>query len=449
MRSLNFNNIPNQYNNNIIGNTVNNDIIANKETSLKTPLESLSAVAADNTEDGRTICKVIFLFLFIIANFSIGLIPVYYRSKASIKSLKHFVGFANTFGAAVGLASAMFLILPRATDNISEYFTEGGGEKAYGHIMIETPWALVVCFFAYALALVFQKILFASMSAEEKAEEPLLEPQTQEEKEKQEDENEQAFKNVVGSRGRFGTFMGIRNLRKSLAKEGEELKIKTKGSIIRASLLISKSMVRDDFNKNNLLAHTEEADLFVNPKKIDASEDHKKTINEHKHDEENEGAHSHAHGHGSKSRSTTPLIAYLLLGAISFHGFFQGFTIGVENTLKESIVLGVCFLLHKSFESLSIGMILKEAGLNHFSYISMVLLFISFTPFGILVGLLGGLNKMVNGLFLGICVGALIYQCVSENIVQEFTFTQYRYTKFLIFIGGLIFVAGLVCIISI
>lgn len=436
-------------------------LINNINTTLNHEGEDHDHSEGETSSESQIAWKMVFLLLFLIVNFIVGIIPTYYSNKAEVKRLKNILSYTNTFSAAIGIASAFFLVLPKSGDFIEAFFEANGGEKKYGHLLMGISWGFVACFFSYSLSLVIQKVIFSSDQGGHpqglgEVEETLLASKTKKELEEIEDENEEAFKNIVGARGRFGTFMGIRNLRKSFAKEGQEIHIKNRASAIRASILLSRSMSKPDIIKP-FAKYDSDMDLMVNPKNVDVGEDKKKSLNEfskdlhkdhddhdHDHDHEEDHGHGHGHGHGTRNDATSPVMAYLLLGAISFHGFFQGFTVGVLDTNREVVSLGFCFLMHKSLESLCIGQVLKQAGLNSFAYLTMLLVFVSFCPLGILVGSFSGSNGMIKGLFLGICVGSLMYQCISETLVQEFTFTSQRYSKFLTFIGG----AALICLIA-
>lgn len=413
----------------------------------------------ENKTDDAIAWKMILLLLFLIINFIVGIIPTYYSSKSDVKRLKNILSYSNTFSAAIGIASAFFLVLPKSGEFIGEYFDKNGGEEKYGHLVTGISWGFVACFFSYSFSLVIQKVLFSNDHGGHphglgEAEETLLAGKTKKEIEQIEDDNEEAFKNIVGARGRFGTFMGIRNIRKSFAKEGQEIHIKNRASAIRASILLSRSMSKPDIIKPFDKMDTD-MDLMVNPNNVDVRQS-KQSLNEfskdidhdHDHNQGHDEHHGHGHGHGSNSNdATSPVMAYLLLGAISFHGFFQGFTVGALETNKEVVTIGICFLFHKSLESLFIGQILKQAGLNSFSYLTMLMTFVSFSPLGILVGSFSGSNEMIKGILLGICVGSLLYQCISETLVQEFTFTSQRYSKFLTFIGGALLILLMTCVI--
>ncbi len=63
---------------------------------------------------------------------------------------------------------------------------------------------------------------------------------------------------------------------------------------------------------------------------------------------------------------------------------------------------------------------------------------------GISLGLiLTDTSKIVEGIILAISTGTFIYVAASEVIVEEFAVTKYRYSKFLTYLIGGVFVGGL------
>ena len=76
--------------------------------------------------------------------------------------------------------------------------------------------------------------------------------------------------------------------------------------------------------------------------------------------------------------------------------------------------------------------------------IYMMVIFAAFTPIGIGLGIiLSETSKIVEGIVLAISTGTFIYVAASEVIVEEFAITKYRYSKFLSYLIGGIFVGFL------
>ena len=73
--------------------------------------------------------------------------------------------------------------------------------------------------------------------------------------------------------------------------------------------------------------------------------------------------------------------------------------------------------------------------------ILMIVIFSLFTPLGIVLGLiLSSSSEIVEGIVLALSTGTFIYVAASEVIVEEFAVTKYRYSKFITYLFGGIFV---------
>ena len=86
-----------------------------------------------------------------------------------------------------------------------------------------------------------------------------------------------------------------------------------------------------------------------------------------------------------------------------------------------------------------------KANTERTTIIRLILLFSLFTPFGVLIGLLlDESNYLIISIFMGISTGTFIYIATSDIIVEEFSFTMHRYTKFFLYVLGGLFIASLV-----
>jgi len=69
----------------------------------------------------------------------------------------------------------------------------------------------------------------------------------------------------------------------------------------------------------------------------------------------------------------------------------------------------------------------------------MIVIFSTFSPVGIVIGMLSTGNKLVEAIFLAISSGTFIYVACSEVIVEEFAMSRYKYQKFIVYmIGGVL-----------
>lgn len=73
-------------------------------------------------------------------------------------------------------------------------------------------------------------------------------------------------------------------------------------------------------------------------------------------------------------------------------------------------------------------------------YIRYILLFALFTPFGIMISSIFYKNyELLRGVFLSLASGSFLYVSTSVIIIEEFSLTKKKYSKFFLFlIGGII-----------
>ena len=139
------------------------------------------------------------------------------------------------------------------------------------------------------------------------------------------------------------------------------------------------------------------------------------------------------------------IIPYVLLFALGFHGFFEGMALGIQQEVKDTLFLSLAIAAHKWAASLTLGISVIK------SYIKLKQLFIIILIFGLIgpVGIAFGLilratcNEVIESVFLAISVGTFLYIACTEVLVEEFENNEYKYIKFLMFIIGGIFTAGL------
>ena len=100
----------------------------------------------------------------------------------------------------------------------------------------------------------------------------------------------------------------------------------------------------------------------------------------------------------------------------------------------------ICVAINKWNIALGLGISLKKAGSESKLFIRMIILFSMFTPCGVAFGMIASIfNKLVQSIFLSLSAGSFIYACTSVVIVEEFTITKYKFSKYFCFIlGGLI-----------
>jgi zinc transporter ZupT len=235
-----------------------------------------------------------------------------------------------------------------------------------------------------------------------------------------EDLQEEVMKNVVSSKGKFASFLQMRN-----TIVGSSTAEKQDPALKRASMILSKN-----FSKS----FHEDLNLMVNPKNVNVND---------KKDDKQEHEHTTDLKVDDAGSLLTPL---LLLTALSLHGFFEGMAMGFQGSVKDTLFLGVAILAHKWAEAFTLGISFTKAGTDKRTFLILILIFSLFTPFGIILGLIFPGNGLLEGIVLGLSTGTFIYVAASEVIVEEFAVTKYKFQKFLFFLIGGIFVGILAMI---
>ena len=134
---------------------------------------------------------------------------------------------------------------------------------------------------------------------------------------------------------------------------------------------------------------------------------------------------------------TSSITPYILLIALSVHGIFEGIALGVMNTVKECSILFSAIILHKWAAAFALGISFYKSGTEKDLFIKMILLFTSFGPLGIIIGMIfSDAGNLIKGIMLSISTGTFIYVAASEVIVEEFSLSKKTNIKFLWFLAG-------------
>jgi len=134
---------------------------------------------------------------------------------------------------------------------------------------------------------------------------------------------------------------------------------------------------------------------------------------------------------------TSSITPYILLIALSVHGIFEGIALGVMNTIKDCSILFSAIILHKWAAAFALGISFYKSGTETNLFIKMILIFTSFGPLGIIIGMLfSDAGNLIKGVMLSISGGTFIYVAASEVIVEEFSLSKKTNIKFLWFLFG-------------
>ncbi len=265
---------------------------------------------------------------------------------------------------------ALFHLLPESKEKIEDYL------KTTDSIWKNIPLPYFFVFLSYSLILFVEKIAFDShaliehdhdhgghshdngkhshdhenqeetelRSSKQKDDsglgQNLLAREENNEDESDSDVEEEALKNVVSSRGKFASFMQMRN---SLLEAGSQRNYLSKPD---KALHKASQILRQTLSKSHQLHHDLEDDdmkYMVNPKNVHIDDEKpakevsaNKTVTQ------------------SQMKPTSNLTPYLLLIALSFHGFFEGLALGIQTHVKDTLFLAIAILAHKWAEAFTL-----------------------------------------------------------------------------------------------
>lgn len=101
-------------------------------------------------------------------------------------------------------------------------------------------------------------------------------------------------------------------------------------------------------------------------------------------------------------------------------------------------------LCHKWAAALTLGISFSKGEVEKKHAIAMVSIFAASTPLGIIIGwILSNTSEILSGVFMGIAAGTFIYISAAEIVVEEFSVTKYKWTKYFTFLIGIGLIAGL------
>lgn len=341
---------------------------------------------------GNVLAKVIGLIIILGLALLFGFLP--YFCKICRKSTR-IIGLANAFSGGIFLGIALFHLLPESAELMKAYFNpeedhdheheEAKLRKLEEHeesIWEKLPLPYMIAFLSYSLILFIEKVAFnshalidhdhgdgghdhghddqelKSHSSHEEDDHDHNDHKHDKDKKKankvtddnsdsDKDEDEEALKNVISSKGQLASAMYVRNqtnscinnnpnaLKQSLTDNNFRKSIfgtnKRDNALERSSLIIANILSKSfssgphsDFEDNQLL---------VKPANLKATVIIPiATINQ-------------------KSNNITP---YLLLIALSMHGFFEGFAMGIQAKFENTIFLAIAIISHKWAESFTL-----------------------------------------------------------------------------------------------
>jgi zinc transporter ZupT len=135
-------------------------------------------------------------------------------------------------------------------------------------------------------------------------------------------------------------------------------------------------------------------------------------------------------------------MTYILLIGLCIDGLFEGIAIGVQDRWEKIVFVAFGLLMHKMIIGLSLGIALKKAQIDFSSFIYCICLFAIFPSLGILLGYLLTDIELAQAILLSLSSGAFLYVSGSVIVIEEFTGTKYRWSKYLLLLFGIGLTAG-------
>jgi zinc transporter ZupT len=193
--------------------------------------------------------------------------------------------------------------------------------------------------------------------------------------------------------------------------------------LLKTSQLLSKTFLKTDYNPD--------LDYLVNPKESDYNRISKPRS----------GVSSHSQSLTELVNKPSSVLPYFLLFGLCVDGLFEGLAISVQTSWERTLFVAFSILLNKCIVGFTMGLSLKKADLDLKSFIRFVFLFALFPPLGIVLGYFFTENLLVQAIFLAISSGAFIYVSSSVVVIEEFAITNYRWSKYFLFLLGAILTA--------
>jgi len=135
----------------------------------------------------------------------------------------------------------------------------------------------------------------------------------------------------------------------------------------------------------------------------------------------------------------------VILIGLGVHSIFEGIATGAEESLTDASLLFLAIILHKGAAALSLAIALQKSFPDRDCYvIGLMTLFASFTPLGIVIGILiRSTDEIMEIVFSCLAAGTFIYIACSEVIIEEFSLPRDKGLKLLFFMLGIAIIISL------
>lgn len=156
------------------------------------------------------------------------------------------------------------------------------------------------------------------------------------------------------------------------------------------------------------------------------------------------GNHAHCHtttehgDHADQHHHNT--VGWAALSGLSLHALTAGVALaGAADGSSRAQSLFIGLVAHKGFESFSLTSVFRLAGASRTRILTLVLLFSSVTPIGVLLGgtIKSGLGDQGDGIMMALAAGAFLYVCLCELLPEVFHRREDVFAKLILLASGI------------
>lgn len=142
-----------------------------------------------------------------------------------------------------------------------------------------------------------------------------------------------------------------------------------------------------------------------------------------------------------------PMYPYVLTVILSVHSIIAGISLGLETRVSAAIVILLAIVFHKGSAAFALMVSLYNAGVRDFRQKGILAVFVTMTPLGLIMGMLGTTvlqgttATLVEGAFDALTAGTFIYVAVLDIIDEELAGGADKLATFALIVTGLAFIA--------
>ena len=155
----------------------------------------------------------------------------------------------------------------------------------------------------------------------------------------------------------------------------------------------------------------------------------------------------HAAAESADAGEGASLTPYVLTLVLSIHSIIAGVALGAEETVVKALAILLAVVAHKGSAAFALGVSLNRGRVPRARVLKIIVLFCLMTPIGIVLGsllrsaLTGAADQAFESVFDALAAGTFLYVAGLEVIEEEFKDTHGRWSKFILVIAGLGFMA--------